>query len=138
MFVRPRTNVKGCLNTHPDFSEKMPSGYLDKSLFARQFTRLRNEKGWNKTEAAEALSVSHSTIVQWEAGQWAPEPENLARICQVFGVPQSIFANRSAADEFERGIRHAVQHILDALSEIAELPEPLQRPPPDRISEGPE
>lgn len=46
----------------------------------------RVNKGLSQQEAAKALNISNSTLVNWEAGKSYPKPPMIAKICELYEV----------------------------------------------------
>lgn len=47
---------------------------------------LRERNGLSCAAAAEKIGVKRQAIYQWEWGTKVPEPENLAKACDVYGA----------------------------------------------------
>ena len=48
--------------------------------------QLRQERGWSQLDLALNVGVTQSIISRWERGELVPQPANLQRLAQVFGV----------------------------------------------------
>lgn len=52
--------------------------------------RLKEERlrrGWRVTDVAERIGISgEKTIRRWERGASTPKPENLTKLCSLFGM----------------------------------------------------
>lgn len=58
-----------------------------KSTFAKRLEKLRENKGWTKTELASYLKASTlSTYANWEYGTREPDFQMLVRIANLFDV----------------------------------------------------
>lgn len=55
-------------------------------IFARNLQKLRKRAKLTQQQLAEKLGVTRSRIGAWEEGRSSPNPEQLAGICEVFGV----------------------------------------------------
>lgn len=47
---------------------------------------LRLAKGWTQLALANALSVTPSTVHNWESGRYVPKVQQLRQLAQTFGV----------------------------------------------------
>jgi len=55
-------------------------------IFARTIKELREERGLNKTELANALGFKHPTIVNWENGTKVPSIFTFIELSKFFNV----------------------------------------------------
>jgi len=55
-------------------------------IFAKIIKELREERGLNKTELANALGLKHPTIVNWENGSKVPSIFTFIELANFFGV----------------------------------------------------
>lgn len=48
---------------------------------------LRKEKGWTQVDLANRLSVTPSTVYNWERGTYEPRVSQFRALALLFGVP---------------------------------------------------
>ena len=48
--------------------------------------QLRQARGWSQLDLALEVEVSQRTVSRWERGELVPQPHNLQRLAEVFGV----------------------------------------------------
>lgn len=56
-------------------------------MFSERLKILRSQAGMSQKELAERLFVSQQSVAKWETDKSTPNPEMVARIAEVFGVP---------------------------------------------------
>jgi transcriptional regulator with XRE-family HTH domain len=54
--------------------------------FSDNLKRLREQKGWTQTEAAEQAGVPFRTMQNWEAGSREPRLDALRKLAAAYGV----------------------------------------------------
>lgn len=55
--------------------------------FAKNFKRLRIEKGFTQEEIGKRLNKDYSTIGKWEKGLRSPIMEDVIKISELFNIP---------------------------------------------------
>ena len=58
--------------------------------------QLRQERGWSQLALALDAGVTQSIISRWERGELVPQPRNLHRLAQLFGVSTTDIALKPA------------------------------------------
>lgn len=95
----------------------------DKTTVAVNIRKLRENAGLTQRELAEKLYVSDNVISKWERGESLPDPENLARIAEVFGVEVSAIVyeddDARTREQTERMRRRLPQNVFTALCMLA-------------------
>lgn len=59
---------------------------LDFQAVGNNIHDLRVQNGYSQDALAELLGVSHQAVSRWELGLAAPSVDNLAELCDLFGV----------------------------------------------------
>lgn len=67
--------------------------------FPSQLKALRKRKGINQRELSEALSISRSSLANWETGRTSPDLTMLVRLADYFGVSVDFLLARKGATE---------------------------------------
>lgn len=64
----------------------------DNKTVAVNIRRLREQTGLTQKELAEKIYVSDNVVSKWERGESLPDPENLVRLAEIFGVEAGVIA----------------------------------------------
>ena len=78
----------------------------------------REVLGLSKSELADAVGVSRPAISSWLAGRHTPNPEHLARICEVTGHPASFFSPSGAEPDDRAAFRRELVAIVGAKTAV--------------------
>ena len=71
-----------------------------KKKLSQNLYRLMDERGMNKTDAAQALQVSYNTFLGWANGQYLPSKSRLSMIADFFGViPETLLGDTVCTDD---------------------------------------
>ena len=62
--------------------------------FKDNLKQLRTKKGLTQAQLAEKLFVSRSTVAKWENGLGLPNPESMAALEELFGIPSQQIATK--------------------------------------------
>lgn len=62
----------------------------DNKVVAANIRRLREKAGLTQKELADRLYVSDNVVSKWERGESLPDPENIARLAEIFGVEAGV------------------------------------------------
>jgi transcriptional regulator with XRE-family HTH domain len=95
---------------------------FDREAFGRRLRDLREGAGEDQKDVAELLSLSISSISNYEAGESAPNYENLAKLVTHYDVSVTwlLFGQ-------EGGEHLMSKEAYDLFVQTAELPQPLRR-----------
>lgn len=85
--------------------------------FGERIKRARGERNLSQSGLADALSVSRTTIAEWEAGRSSPEFSRLEPLAEALGRPVSWFFLQDQPDSFAEVSSH---DLFEAYMEAAE------------------
>lgn len=63
-----------------------------KGPFAEWFDRVLRQADWTFADVARELGLVHQTVRKWWTGETVPEPENIKRLADMFGVGELYLA----------------------------------------------
>ncbi|BDI79496.1 MULTISPECIES: helix-turn-helix domain-containing protein [Enterobacter] len=101
---------------------------MTNSVFAKRIQQVMTEKGWNKSDLAKKVMLSHTAVQNWAKGKSVASGDRLKRLAAATGKPEHWFFLPS--DVYEEGVsgEQPAQRQLDEtelvmLSLFNQLPE---------------
>lgn len=101
---------------------------MTNSVFAKRIQQVMTEKGWNKSDLAKKVMLSHTAVQNWAKGKSVASGDRLKRLAAATGKPEHWFFLPS--DVYEEGVsgEQSAQRQLDEtelvmLSLFNQLPE---------------
>ncbi|HFN3777134.1 helix-turn-helix transcriptional regulator [Enterobacter hormaechei] len=101
---------------------------MTNSVFAKRIQQVMTEKGWNKSDLAKKVMLSHTAVQNWAKGKSVASGDRLKRLAAATGKPEHWFFLPS--DVYEEGVsgKQPAQRQLDEtelvmLSLFNQLPE---------------
>ena len=96
-------------------------------VFAKRIQQVMTENGWNKSDLAKKVMLSHTAVQNWAKGKSVASGERLKRLAAATGKPEHWFFLPSDISE-ENTIEQPAQRELDEtelvmLSLFNQLPE---------------
>lgn len=97
-------------------------------VFAKRIQQVMTEKGWNKSELAKKVMLSHTAVQNWAKGKSVASGERLKRLAAATGKPEHWFFLPSDTSEAGVVTEEASNRKLDEtemamLSLFNQLPE---------------
>lgn len=100
------------IHTRPEDSV---AGFADFEGLGDRLARLRRSKGFSKTDLAERLGVTVTSICYWEQGRSRPRLDRLQRLADLLGTSPAELLSRSSAP----GSDHLSELVTRMRAEIA-------------------
>ncbi len=93
-------------------------------VFAKRIQQVMTENGWNKSDLAKKVMLSHTAVQNWAKGKNVASGERLKRLAAATGKPEHwFFLPIDEIDSFERSQRELDETELVMLSLFNQLPE---------------
>ncbi|MCM7470309.1 helix-turn-helix transcriptional regulator [Enterobacter bugandensis] len=74
---------------------------MTNSVFAKRIQQVMTEKGWNKSDLAKKVMLSHTAVQNWAKGKSVASGDRLKRLAAATGKPEHWFF--LPADVYEEG-----------------------------------
>ncbi|MFV8058926.1 helix-turn-helix domain-containing protein [Enterobacter cloacae complex sp.6730661] len=75
---------------------------MTNSVFAKRIQQVMTEKGWNKSDLAKKVMLSHTAVQNWAKGKSVASGDRLKRLAAATGKPEHWFFLPS--DVYEEGV----------------------------------
>jgi transcriptional regulator with XRE-family HTH domain len=77
---------------------------MDLGKIGKYIAQKRQEKGLTQEGLAEKLDISNKSVSKWERGVCLPDANNMARLCEIFGVSYNelLSGEEIARKDYER------------------------------------
>ena len=93
-------------------------------VFAKRIQQVMTENGWNKSDLAKKVMLSHTAVPNWAKGKNVASGERLKRLAAATGKPEHwFFLPIEEIDSSERSQRELDETELVMLSLFNQLPE---------------
>lgn len=93
------------------------------SAFGTELAKLREGRGWSRSDLARHLRVSRTAVANWEENKAIPHAETRAKLSRLFGTDEKLGSSDFVVHSAREGlIGLRLQSILaDASNECAKL-----------------
>lgn len=96
-------------------------------VFAKRIQQVMTENGWNKSDLAKKVMLSHTAVQNWAKGRSVASGERLKRLSAATGRPEHWFFMASDGEEGDAAAQLAPRKLDDTeetlLSLFNQLPE---------------
>lgn len=82
-------------------------------IFTKRLAREREERGWDKKQAAQHLGIKYSAYCQYENGNRKPKHEKLVAIASFYGVTVDYLLGNNHFKQSETPDIHAILDLSD-------------------------
>ena len=85
----------------------------DREIFRKNLANLMHETKTKQIDLAKYAEVSYQTVSAWVNGRGYPRAEAMAKICQFFGVKQSVLTEDNDEKTNEEALLYAYRYLSD-------------------------
>ena len=85
----------------------------DREIFRKNLSNLMNETRTKQIDLAKYAEVSYQTVSSWITGRGYPRAEAMAKICQFFGVKQSVLTESNEQKTKEEALVYAYRYLSE-------------------------
>ena len=85
----------------------------DREIFRNNLNNLMNETKTKQVDLAKYAEVSYQTVSAWVKGRGYPRAEAMTRICQFFGVNQSVLTESNEQKTKEEALIYAYRYLSE-------------------------
>ena len=87
-------------------------------VIAERLLKLRTERDWSKTEAAERLGTKLSTYANWEYGSRSPKRDMIKKIATLYNVPFEFVLGYTDERDIEKFFANNHDKFKNVISDI--------------------
>ena len=85
----------------------------DREIFRKNLSNLMNETKTKQVDLAKYAEVSYQTVSAWVKGRGYPRADAMAKICQFFGVKQSVLTESNDEKTNEEALVYAYRYLSE-------------------------
>lgn len=88
--------------------------------FGEKIKKLREIKGWNRSELAEQIGISHVMVGRYERDETAPSIDVAKKIAELFDVSLDYLVGSGQTIAFDKGTLRRLEDIQNMPNDVKE------------------